>query len=133
MSTGDIAAVGLDAGVLEAETLAVRDRTDREQDVGALGDASVVAVDGHLVAVAHHARGPSALEQAHAASQEVLLERGRDLGVLARQHLLTTHDERHLAPHRLEQVDELHARHARSRSRSRATAGTWAGTRRGWS
>ena len=41
--------------------------------------------------------------------QEVVLERGRHLGVLLRQHLLAADDERDLRAERREHVDELHA------------------------
>ena len=50
----------------------------------------------------------------HAALEEVVLEHGRDLGVLAGQHLLAAHDERHLRPERREHVDELDAGDARA-------------------
>ena len=48
---------------------------------------SAVTVDAH---------GPRALEQAHPSAQELVLEGGRHLWVLLRQHLLARHDQRHL-------------------------------------
>ena len=52
---------------------------------------------------------PSALEQLHAALQEVVLEHRGDLGILLRQHLLAADDQRHLGAEAAEHVDELHA------------------------
>ena len=60
------------------------------------------------------ARGACALEEVHAPAEELVLEHGRHLGVLQRQHLLARDDERHLAAERAEHVRELDAGHARA-------------------
>ena len=43
------------------------------------------------------ADGPGALEEAHAAAEQLVLEGGRHLGVLLGEHLLAGHDQRDLA------------------------------------
>ena len=112
---GHVAAlVGVHAGGLQAELLAVGDRADGQQGVGAPGGAPVVAADDHLVAVAVDAHGPRPLEQADASAQQLVLEGGGDLGVLLGQDLLAGHDERDLAAERGEHVHELDAGDARA-------------------
>ena len=81
--------------------------------------ATVVAADDDVIAVLVvdgplDRRRPGALQQAYATAEEVLLEDGRDLGILAGEHLLAAHDERHRGSERREHVDELDARHARA-------------------
>ena len=67
---------------------------DGEQRVRALGAAAVVAAHGDAAVVgALDADGAGALEQLHAAAEELVLEGGGDLGVLGRQHLLAADDE----------------------------------------
>ena len=110
------AAVHLHAGGVEAEALAVRHRADGEQGVAALRRPAVVAPHRHPAVDAVDADGAGALEEAHAPAEQLVLEGGRHLGVLLREHLLAGHDQRDLAPERAEHVDELHAGDARSRS-----------------
>ncbi len=94
---GDVAVVvDLDPRRLAPEALAVGERTDAEQRVRSVDRASVVARDEHLVGVAAHRDGARALQQLHTPPQELVLERGRDLGVLVGQHLLARHDQRDL-------------------------------------
>ena len=78
-------------------------------------DAAVVAAhDARRRRCASIADGPGALQQRDAATEEVLLEGGGHLGVLAGQHLLAAHEQRHLGAERREHVDELDAGHARA-------------------
>ena len=70
--------------------------------------------------VALDRRRPRPLEQAHATGEEVVLEHGGDLGVLARQHLLARHDERDLGAERGEHVHELDAGDTRADDRDAA-------------
>ena len=81
---GDVAAlVDHDAGRVAAELLGVRHRTDREQRVRTVDGATVVAGDEHLVAFAADRGRARALQQLHAAAEELVLEHGRDFGILA--------------------------------------------------
>ena len=112
---GDVAAVvDHDARGVATELLGVRDRADREQRVRTVDRAAVVARDEDLVAFAADRGRARALQQLHAAPEELVLEHGRDLGILGRQHLLARHDQRHLRAERAEHVRELDAGHARA-------------------
>ena len=84
-------------------------RPDREQRVRAVDRAAVVARDEHLVALAPDRDRARALQQLHAPPDELVLEHGRDFGVLGRQHLLARHDQRDLRAERAEHVRELDA------------------------
>ena len=87
------------------------------------GDGTVLLVD---------ADGPGALEEPDAAGDEVVLERGGDLGVLLREHLLAAHDEGDLAAERPEHVDELDAGDAGADHDEVLGHLAAAGRRRGW-
>ena len=75
----------------------------------ALRRAAIVTAYDHVVALDGDGDGTSTLVEPHAACEEICFERGRNLGVLAGQHLLAAHDERDLATERLEHVHELDA------------------------
>ena len=106
--------VDVHAGFLQPEAVGVGDRPDRQQRMAAPGDAAVVALDENLVAVPFEADGPGSLEQLDAAAEQLVLERGGNLGILLGQHLLAAHDQAHVGAHRAEHVHELDAGHARS-------------------
>ena len=88
------AAVDLDAGLLEAEAVAVGDAPDAEQHVRAGDGPPVVAADDDPAAVLEvGAVGTRPHQEPDAPTEELLLEGGRHLGVLGRQDLLAADDE----------------------------------------
>ena len=74
----------------------------------------VVADDLDPVLGALDAGRTRTLEQLDAATHEVVLQHGGDLGVLLGQHLISADDQRHLGAERQEHVHELDARDART-------------------
>ena len=74
-----------------------------------LDDPAVLAGDADRVAGAFDAGGARALEQRDALAHELVLERGRHLGVLERQHLLAGDEQGHLRAEGVEHVRELDA------------------------
>ena len=84
-SIDDVAAVGLHAGRVEPEALGVGHRADGQQRVASPRPTRPSSqLHGHPAVVDVDPDGPGALEQPHAAVEEVVLERGGDLGVLLR-------------------------------------------------
>ena len=100
--------------------------------MGAGGRPSVVAAHGDPVTRVVDAHGARALEEAHAAAEQLVLQRRRDLGILLGQHLLPGHDQGDVAPERAEHVDELHAGDTGADHHEVVGPHRRAGTRRGW-
>ena len=75
------------------------------------GDPTVITADDDLVTDPLDSCRPGTFEQPNTTPQEVLLERGGNLRILLRQHLLATHHQGDLGAHRLEHVHELHTGH----------------------
>src|SRR5207247_11466120 len=80
--------------------------------VAALGQATVVAVDGYAVAVPVDADGPGPLQQDDTPPEEVVLQGGRHLRVFEGQNLLAADDQGDLGAERREHVHERDARDA---------------------
>ncbi len=58
--------------------------------------------------------GPGPLEQPNPPAQQLVLQGGGHLGILAGQHLLAADDQGHLGAERAEHVHELHPGHPRA-------------------
>jgi hypothetical protein len=106
--------VGFDAGRFQAEAVGERDRSDGEQRMGTrtTRPSSQTTVDP--VSVRFDRLGPGADHQLHATLDEVLFEDCGHLGIAVGQDLLSGHDQGHLRPECLEDVDELDAGDTRS-------------------
>ena len=132
---GDVAAgVGGDAGGVEPEAVAVRHRADRQHGVGARGRPArrrSCTMTPSLSGSRSMATARAPFSRRTPRSQEVVLQHGRHLGVLARQHLLAGDDERHLGAERREHVHELDAGDAGADDGRRARGTSWAGSSRG--
>ena len=85
-----------------------------KQGVTALRHPAVVAAHRDAPSVQLDSFGAGPFEQPDASPQQLVLEGGRHLGVLAGQHLLAADDQRDPAPKRAEHVHELHAGHPRA-------------------
>ena len=107
-------AIDFDARGLEVQAVAVGNRSDGQHHVTGAHLSAVVAFHHHGVAVAFDRLRTGTLQQRHTATQEVVLQNGGHLGVLAREHLLAADHQGHLGAERLEHVHEFHAGDART-------------------
>ena len=111
----EAAFVDLHARALAVELLAVRERSRSRTPRAIRRRARPSSQSTNTLSPSRPtAMARRALQELHAAPEELVLEHGRDLRVLVGQHLLAGHDERDLRAERAEHVGELDAGDARS-------------------
>lgn len=104
----------LDTRGVETACVGVGHRTDGEQDVAAGHRPAVLDVHRGRRGAAFDPGSTCTLEDRDTTRHQLLLERIRDLRVLARQHVAAARHECDLATQCVEDVDELDTGHTRA-------------------